>query len=617
MPHHRSFSDDKSSMKSTLFSQQPIDSDGSPYSSCTPSRSQSPNMKFAHRPKIRSPIPEQPEPHSSPDFTSSVPGSDRGGQSVAVNLSYTNVRQGLSSMPSKSVPSNSKTFSSLGTIGAMFDESHDSNSEGSRLSPYSDISSDEELNLEQHANQFLSENFGIRLSKLRRPNRVVDAFQQIKDQCIDILEDEGHQFGCSPRSEDNQSEPIDDGDTYQTTSDGLAYSVPTGSSSTSAGKKRPNHDTAEPDGLSGPSARTKGRRPKKPRIEGGLSCPYRKRNPRRFNVRDHAACANKAYATISELKKHITGDHWKKEACVCERCNQAFGTQDVLVAHLERCPYPPPTQPVLRYTDPEDGIDRRTEAILRSRKSTDQINNWEALWERLFPGDISVPTSEFEPVIENHDLLYTFKCSQSPIIQRLEEIFQLPRLKKRATLIQDIVKFLRCRGCCDANSTPPSNPATFRPRDIDVDIVGRESDREAMSLGPSHMAEVPNTEEPGQPLQGGVHDSFEFDNLEEIFLAEANSQYIPPVIPNNQYFFGLSQSALPVRETAQIDFSHYHELDRLQSSIQPQDAGFPPTVQGDSLAPHNAYDPFEHDSTTGWSNFFVNNEDGGPDRAAF
>ncbi len=48
--------------------------------------------------------------------------------------------------------------------------------------------------------------------------------------------------------------------------------------------------------------------PKKPRMdglsqaEGQLSCPYRKRNPLRFNFRDHASCAIQPYSNMASLK---------------------------------------------------------------------------------------------------------------------------------------------------------------------------------------------------------------------------------------------------------------------------------------------------------------------------
>jgi hypothetical protein len=66
--------------------------------------------------------------------------------------------------------------------------------------------------------------------------------------------------------------------------------------------KRPNHGTVESEGFSGPGSLVKTRRHKKRRIGGDLSCPYRKRNPRRFNVRDHEECANRSYKDISMLK---------------------------------------------------------------------------------------------------------------------------------------------------------------------------------------------------------------------------------------------------------------------------------------------------------------------------
>jgi hypothetical protein len=43
------------------------------------------------------------------------------------------------------------------------------------------------------------------------------------------------------------------------------------------------------------------RQSKRPRHEG-FGCPYRKRNPKRFNVRDHGNCARVPFQNLSNLK---------------------------------------------------------------------------------------------------------------------------------------------------------------------------------------------------------------------------------------------------------------------------------------------------------------------------
>lgn len=38
------------------------------------------------------------------------------------------------------------------------------------------------------------------------------------------------------------------------------------------------------------------------RTAKSLSCPFRKRNPSRFNIRDHIACANTSFTDLSQVK---------------------------------------------------------------------------------------------------------------------------------------------------------------------------------------------------------------------------------------------------------------------------------------------------------------------------
>ncbi|KAK6857267.1 hypothetical protein PG995_007454 [Apiospora arundinis] len=49
-------------------------------------------------------------------------------------------------------------------------------------------------------------------------------------------------------------------------------------------------------------------------------------------------------------------------------------------------------------------VDRR----LRSRQASDQVLDWETLWEVLFPEDIDIPSGDYEPIIEHHEVNKAF-----------------------------------------------------------------------------------------------------------------------------------------------------------------------------------------------------------------
>ncbi|KAH6686666.1 hypothetical protein F5X68DRAFT_240114 [Plectosphaerella plurivora] len=175
-------------------------------------------------------------------------------------------------------------------------------------------SSDTEIDhdLEADADRALSEWYGIRLRELPRPIRVVHLFEEVKEKCTEILEVEG--FGIFLDDDDTPTPEEDE----QPAQDGSAGSAPTGnpgfsttlghSSATPKGKRRcgeaqddgedaqdsADHPEKTPSRARGPY--------KKHRNPEDFSCPYRKRNPLRFNVSEFESCANRSYETISLLK---------------------------------------------------------------------------------------------------------------------------------------------------------------------------------------------------------------------------------------------------------------------------------------------------------------------------
>ncbi|KAK4442224.1 hypothetical protein QBC34DRAFT_444342 [Podospora aff. communis PSN243] len=141
---------------------------------------------------------------------------------------------------------------------------------------------------------------------------------------------------------------------------------------------------------------------------GILTCPYRRRNPRRFNVRDHQSCAMGVFTDMAQVKLHVRTNHltsWHN--LKCPRCQRVFLTLKDVGAHLavptsQICDLAPDDMPV----DPEDGINFEVERSLRgSMKETGNIIKlWNALWRELFPQDTRVLPPYFEAPVEHFEL---------------------------------------------------------------------------------------------------------------------------------------------------------------------------------------------------------------------
>jgi hypothetical protein len=120
-----------------------------------------------------------------------------------------------------------------------------------------------------------------------------------------------------------------------------------------------------------------------------LSCPFRKRNPRRFNVRDHHSCAMTFFPKFAELRQHIVKHHKRDDpsAFLCGRCNRDFPTRREL-HHHQRLPREQMCE--ISDHDPESGVDGATSTKLLSRKrasGTSPEVQWREIWNILFPED--------------------------------------------------------------------------------------------------------------------------------------------------------------------------------------------------------------------------------------
>ncbi|EJT80281.1 hypothetical protein GGTG_00283 [Gaeumannomyces tritici R3-111a-1] len=127
-----------------------------------------------------------------------------------------------------------------------------------------------------------------------------------------------------------------------------------------------------------------------------LACPFRKRNPRKFNFRDRPACTSGCFDSLPLLKRHIETHHgtFGRSRYTCDRCHASFATSIDRAEHSRRdppcaCQEAPTSAP----PDPEDGITERALNVMMSRSPGNRVSSWGDLWNLLFPGDSTVPSS--------------------------------------------------------------------------------------------------------------------------------------------------------------------------------------------------------------------------------
>ncbi|KAI1774636.1 hypothetical protein F4818DRAFT_418485 [Hypoxylon cercidicola] len=283
-------------------------------------------------------------------------------------------------------------------------------------SPYAS-SADEDLDLEKSADEALSRWFGVSLHRLVRPLRVIYAFEQVKRECAGILQDEGHyQPDADEEEQGSQADPYDAGESSRSTPGSRPWS--NRASSYPFGDKRRLRNGMSKSGSSPDSqVKVRGRNKKHP-SECEFSCPYRKRNPNRFNIRDHEPCAIKSYSTMSDVKKHLQSHHLRPLICI--RCQCSFETGSDLLNHSQQCRDPPQSHTNIQPTDPEDGLDQTMVEQLRSRKNS--LKEWRDLYQKLFPDDTNIPDPYFVLVVEDHDVRLSYEQNKQRFYQDIQDL---------------------------------------------------------------------------------------------------------------------------------------------------------------------------------------------------
>ncbi|KAL6400807.1 putative Urease accessory protein-like protein [Ilyonectria robusta] len=121
------------------------------------------------------------------------------------------------------------------------------------------------------------------------------------------------------------------------------------------------------------------------------SCPYRKRFPGIFNVRDHQTCATQSFSSITLVKRHIMTTHQLQNAPTvfqCYSCNQLMQSGDELSVHTELCGCSNRLFPAKITL----GIDDHMEGRLRDRRARNQVLTWDKLWEVILPQEDTAPS---------------------------------------------------------------------------------------------------------------------------------------------------------------------------------------------------------------------------------
>ncbi|KAK1828961.1 hypothetical protein QBC39DRAFT_374281 [Podospora conica] len=195
-----------------------------------------------------------------------------------------------------------------------------------------------------------------------------------------------------------------------------------GSRRNGGGNKRRSSDDADDHNQDGyDDGYGSGGNGKRPRTDGqssqaedlNLSCPFRKRNPVKFNVRDFLSCATQSFPDVSQLKRHVKLFHKQKSGSghACPRCKTNLGSKSALDRHLavtraQICE----VQSCASSQDPEDGISAKIEDVLNGRRANSKVDTWDILWRTLFPKDedSDIPHPDFIPPIELEEVQSDF-----------------------------------------------------------------------------------------------------------------------------------------------------------------------------------------------------------------
>ncbi|KAL1835634.1 hypothetical protein VTJ49DRAFT_6301 [Mycothermus thermophilus] len=264
----------------------------------------------------------------------------------------------------------------------------------------------------------LKETFGVRLDEVALAG-AASAVHESVSYCLDELAHILRGIGLNDESSWSRGESNTFSAAWLAHSGGSGSGTSSNDDAGGNGLKRTSGgggggDGTDPSGGSGDgSAGGKRRKVSSTQVQPPkvrLSCPFRKRNPVRFNVREFHGCAVQDFPDIYLVKRHVKSFHRQNTPTFpYPRCRRPMGSQEALDEHAsvdvdQICP----VRKVSATPDPEDGITTEIEGALNERKADGKIDSWEALWNLLFPGDRVIPEPDFIPPTELDEVYAQF-----------------------------------------------------------------------------------------------------------------------------------------------------------------------------------------------------------------
>ncbi|TDZ19225.1 hypothetical protein Cob_v007788 [Colletotrichum orbiculare MAFF 240422] len=290
----------------------------------------------------------------------------------------------------------------------------------------------------------LSRAFGSSMSEVSSP---LEAWESVR-RCLDelsILHHDGLGFENDETWETRTGEWKDDDAEPRHMSESRTGTFPCSDSSRKRGHDSIRHDE-DSEGEENPGSRDGGggggrrntnwtdapnsdsKRCKTARI----SCPFRKRNPVKYNIRKHFNCATQSFPNISLVKRHVITHHKLQTARrgrthICSRCQEPFETVAARDAHLrvppdQICPLRDAVSNRDTIDDPEDGVTAEVVNRLRDRRSKFGVNTWDAVWAALFPDDRAPKSEDFEPIIEIDEVREAFEGNAHECASALQTV---------------------------------------------------------------------------------------------------------------------------------------------------------------------------------------------------
>ncbi|KAK4454177.1 hypothetical protein QBC34DRAFT_433766 [Podospora aff. communis PSN243] len=165
---------------------------------------------------------------------------------------------------------------------------------------------------------------------------------------------------------------------------------------------------------------------KKPKTVKHYPCPFRMRDPIRFNLRDYEYCWKSPFRSITELKKHLIKYHVEHTISFrCVRCNKRFDRVEDRERHMRQEPRCSSVRDMSHPNEDQGGYEITPEVVDKLRSRAEHFD-WTRLWYTLFPRDKpqDIPSPVFEPPVELTEFESEYQSTRPELRDRLSRALE-------------------------------------------------------------------------------------------------------------------------------------------------------------------------------------------------